>query len=96
MLAVNPDEEIIVDHPEINKTIVDIRPAVPTHRTEAPIVLVDTSVNDEVDSFLKELAAEDRGQSLLVDEEGYMMTRSWPATTAPGRPRRRADSEELN
>jgi len=72
ILAVNTDEEIILDQPEMTKTIVDTRPATSNMRPQAPIILVDTSVNDEVDSFLKDLAAESPKQSLLVDDEGYI------------------------
>lgn len=71
LLAVNTDDEIIVDSPEMTKTIVDsrVQPQIPVSRPQAPIILVDTSVNDEVDSFLKDLAAEESAQTLLLEEE---------------------------
>lgn len=72
MLAVNTHDEVVLDQPEINKTIAESRPAgLPAYRPQTPIILVDTHVNDEVDSFLKDLAAEGQGQTLLIDDEGY-------------------------
>lgn len=69
ILAVNTDDDSIIESHEITKTIVDARPQVPVSRPQAPIILVDTSVNDEVDNFLKDLAAEESAKSRLVDEE---------------------------
>lgn len=68
MLAINVDDDSIVDSPEITRTIVDTRSqAASVNRNPAPVV-VDTSVNDEVDNFLKDLAAEDATQSIFDDE----------------------------
>lgn len=72
MLAINTDDGSIVDQPEITKTIVDTRSAAPVSKQSAPIILADTSVNDEVDSFLKDLASEDISQPVLIDDEGYI------------------------
>ncbi|HEV8053024.1 MAG TPA: LysM peptidoglycan-binding domain-containing protein [Parachlamydiaceae bacterium] len=72
MLAINTDDDSIVDSPEITKAIVDTRPQVPVNRNSAPIVLVESSVNDEVDNFLKDLAAEDATQSVLFEDDGYI------------------------
>lgn len=73
LLAINTDDDNIVDHPEITKAIIDIRPSTPVVvKPSAPIIIADASVNDEVDSFLKNLAAEDATQQILIDEEGYV------------------------
>jgi len=40
--------------------------------SQNPIVLIDTSMHDEVDNFLKDLASENGAKSLLVDEDGYI------------------------
>lgn len=68
MLAVNADDDSIVDSPEITKTIVDNRSQVPVIKTPPPVVAANTRVNDEVDNFLKDLAAEDATQSIFDDE----------------------------
>lgn len=72
MLAIHPEDDMITEHPEIAKTIIENRSQVSVSRTQNPIVLVDTNVHDEVDSFLKDLAAEDAAQALFVDDEGYV------------------------
>lgn len=69
ILAINTDDDSIVENHEITKTIVDNRSQTPVSRPQAPIILVDTSVNDEVDSFLKDLAAEESVKSRVIDEE---------------------------
>jgi peptidoglycan DL-endopeptidase LytF len=73
VLAINGQDDDVVDQPEITKTIVDTRSPTPVSKpTPPPMIVADTSMNDEVDNFLKDLAASDPRQSLLTDEEGYI------------------------
>lgn len=74
ILAVNTDGDHVIDHPEITKTIVDHYPQAPVSRpqTQNPIVLLDTSVHDEVDNFLKDLASENVAESILMDDDGFI------------------------
>lgn len=76
MLAINTDDDSIVDQPEITQTIVDNRSSATSNRSAAPIIIADTTVNDEVDSFLKDLASGESSQPLLIDEEGYIELQS--------------------
>jgi len=71
MLAINTDDDPVVDHPEIVKTIVGQHTTAAATKPMPPIVIADASVHDEVDNFLKDLAAE-TSQPLLIDEEGYI------------------------
>jgi peptidoglycan endopeptidase LytF len=84
MLAVNPEDDSIVDSPEITKSIVDTRSQVPAARNPAPVALVSNAVNDEVDNFLKDLAAEDAKQPLLFDDESYIELK--PETAVAAKP----------
>jgi peptidoglycan endopeptidase LytF len=74
ILAVNTEGDHVIDHPEIAKTIVDNHPQAPVNKVQSQnsIVILDTSVHDEVDSFLKDLASENVAESFLVDEDGYI------------------------
>jgi peptidoglycan DL-endopeptidase LytF len=92
ILAINTDDNSIVDHPEINKAIVDNRSLALASRAEAPIVIADTSVDDEVDNFLKELA-EDTSQPLLVDEDGYIELKPAAPTTIAIKPPVKTDNQ---
>lgn len=83
VLAVNTDDDMVADSHEITKAIADNRSQIPVNRPQAPIILVDTSVHDEVDSFLKDLAAEDPAQPLLIDEDGYVEYRPEVVATKP-------------
>lgn len=71
MLAINTDDDAVVDHPEMVKAVMELQqpPSAPKHMS--PIVISDTSVHDEVDNFLKDLAS-DTSQPILIDEEGYI------------------------
>lgn len=69
LLAVNTDEDKIVDNPEMAKTLVGTSFQTQSSRPQAPIILADTSINDEVDNFLKDLATEESVQRVLIDEE---------------------------
>jgi peptidoglycan DL-endopeptidase LytF len=72
VLAINTDDDTIPENYEITKTIVDNRSQVPENRPQAPIILLDTSVNDEVDNFLKDLAAEESAKSTLIEEDAIV------------------------
>ena len=72
MLAINTDEEPIVDRPEIASTIVENREIVAIAKNNVPPSLPVDHVNDEVDTFLKDLAQEDNAQTLVIDEDGYV------------------------
>lgn len=71
MLAINTEDESIAEHPEITNAILD-RPSLPPFNPQAAPPILGRNVHDEVDDFLKELAAEDATQSLMLDEEGYI------------------------
>ena len=72
MLAVNNDEEVVADPSELMSSIVEKpnKPAVPT-RPSAPVAVSERNVNDEVDSFLRELALDDKVQP-VVEDEGFI------------------------
>jgi len=84
MLAIHPEDDSIVEHPEITTTIIENKSQSPVSRPQNPIVLADTNLHDEVDSFLKDLAAEDAAQALYVDDEGYIeLKRETPVVIKP-------------
>lgn len=89
MLAVNTDEESVVDHPEMSKAIAERPEVISKQSMPVPIALSNTHVNDEVDSFLKDLASEDKGHPITIDDEGYVQLRQEPAE-----PVRRATSSQ--
>jgi peptidoglycan DL-endopeptidase LytF len=75
MLAVNNDEEVILEQPEMTGASVDagVRQAPPMR--PASVTLPEKSLNDEVDSFLKELAMEEPNQPVVIDDESYVELR---------------------
>lgn len=75
MLAVNDDDGTVSDRPEILSAVVQpsAKP-IATARAPTPVV-PEKVVQDEVDSFLKELAAEDLSRPVLIDDEGYFEMR---------------------
>lgn len=78
MLAINQDEDPVMDHPEIINTLSVHQASTPTAKPMPPIVIADTNLHDEVDNFLKDLAA-DPSPPLLIDEEGYIELQPEPA-----------------
>ncbi|MEI8365936.1 MAG: LysM peptidoglycan-binding domain-containing protein [Parachlamydiaceae bacterium] len=80
MLAVNSDDEVVIDQPDMVKSLVENREMPPTAPRTVPIALSATHLNDEVDSFLNDLAKEDRSQPLVIDEEGYVVLTPEPPT----------------
>lgn len=73
MLAINTDEEVVMDRPEVVKAIVENRDVLPVIANTPPIPSPESHLNDEVDTFLKDLAKEDHSQPVVIDEEGYVM-----------------------
>jgi peptidoglycan DL-endopeptidase LytF len=71
MLAINTDEDKISDQPEISKTISEAQVATtPFQDIPLQIASSEHADIDEVDNFLRDLAAGDHSQTALVDEEG--------------------------
>lgn len=78
MLAVNTDDDGVSEQPEMVKAISSKPEPIPMPTPSFPIVIADSHVNDEVDNFLKDLAAEEKRQPLTVDEEGYVKLQEEP------------------
>jgi len=73
MLAINSDDDGVIDQPGIENTIVNNRDIEPVPTNVTAIGLPDTHVNDEVDSFLNDLTDENHSRPLEVDDEGYVL-----------------------
>lgn len=72
MLAINPEDEVLTDQPDIAGAFTEARSPIVSVPSSEPIVLIDSSSVDEVDTFLKDLASENSVPAFLVDEEGYL------------------------
>lgn len=71
MLAINTDDDKIIDQPEISKTISEAQVASsPLQNIPLQIALVESADIDEVDNFLRDLAASDHSHTALVDDDG--------------------------
>lgn len=81
MLAINQDDEIIADQSGMIGSIVDAGEKPVTQSRQAPAALSDRNVHDEVDSFLRTLAADDLSQPVEDEDEGFIEIRiDEPAT----------------
>lgn len=69
MLAINTDDEMIIEQPDISQAVVAVPERIPMQSESKP--LVAKQAQDEVDNFLKDLATEDTDHVLVIDEERY-------------------------
>lgn len=81
MLAINTDEEKMETDPSISLSSMNVVQPSPVVQSPAKSLIAEVQMIDEVDSFLKELTPEERGQAILVDDEGYIELEREPVIT---------------
>lgn len=75
MLAVNNDDEVVAEQSEMISTLVEPASRTQSQQRQVPVEISERNVNDEVDSFLRELATEDQNRSALAEDEGFIELR---------------------
>lgn len=73
VLAVNTDNDSMVEQAEFVQTVAEAKPT-SASAASAPtsVAIAKTAAIDEVDSFLKDLSSEESIQPIMIDEEGYI------------------------
>lgn len=95
MLAVNNDDDSVADQTEIISSIVEEGDKTPPHHRPAAPPVAERNLNDEVDSFLRELASEDSPQPIVIDDERFTEMRVDEPLPAAKPAERRETSREV-